>query len=110
MKISYLYILECSDGSYYTGMTANLERRMEEHESGKNKDSYTYSRRPVKLVFYTDFTDINLAIEFEKQIKKWSRAKKKALIEERYDDLINLAKKKFKKNDKIPDKIKKTKP
>jgi len=104
MKISYLYILECSDGSYYTGMTANLEKRMEEHESGKNKDSYTYSRRPVKLVFYTDFTDIKLAIEYEKQIKKWSRAKKKALIEERYDDLINLAKKKFKKENSSDDK------
>lgn len=104
MKISYLYILECSDGSYYTGMTANLEKRIEEHESGKNKDSYTYSRRPVKLVFYTDFTDIKLAIEYEKQIKKWSRAKKKALIEERYDDLINLAKKKFKQKDAAEDK------
>jgi len=97
MKEYYIYILECADKTYYTGFTSNLEKRIQEHESGKYKDSYTYKRRPVKLVFYASFSDVNMAIEKEKQIKKWSKAKKKALIEGKYEDLINLAKKRFKK-------------
>lgn len=66
-----------------------------EHSFGRYPDSYTHSRRPVKLVFYCDFTDIEIAIDKEKQIKKWSRAKKEALISGDYDALPNLAKKKF---------------
>jgi len=96
MKEYYIYILECADKTYYTGFTSNLEKRIQEHESGKYKDSYTYKRRPVKLVFYASFSDVNMAIEKEKQIKKWSKAKKKALIEGKYEDLINLAKKDLK--------------
>lgn len=96
MKVSYLYILKCCDNSYYTGITSNLEKRLEEHQSGYYKDSYTFKRRPVRLIYYTSFTDINIAIEREKQIKKWSRVKKEALINDNYDALPNLAKKKFK--------------
>jgi len=97
MKVYYVYILECADSTYYTGITSNLTKRFEEHSTGKHRDSYTYSRRPLNLVFYTEFTNVELAIETEKQIKKWSRAKKKALIDGKYDKLINLAKKKFNK-------------
>ena len=97
MKEYYVYILECADKTYYTGFTSNLEKRIDEHQYGKHKDSYTYKRRPVKLVFYAAFSDVNMAIEKEKQIKKWSKAKKKALIEGKYEDLVNLAKKRFKK-------------
>ena len=96
MKLSYIYILLCSDQTYYTGVTSNLEKRIEEHICGKHFDSYTYHRRPVQLVYYTSFTSISIAIEYEKKIKKWSKAKKQALIEGRYDDLPNLSKKKFK--------------
>ncbi len=96
MKLSYVYILKCSDGTFYTGVTSNLEKRFLEHQTGKHKESYTFSRRPLALVFYCEFTDINIAIEKEKQIKKWSQAKKKALINDEYDLLPNLAKKKFK--------------
>ncbi|MEP5253995.1 MAG: GIY-YIG nuclease family protein [Winogradskyella arenosi] len=96
MKQSYVYILKCSDNSYYTGLTSNLTNRLKQHETGKHKESYTYSRRPVQLVFYAEFTDITLAIQTEKQIKKWSRAKKEALIDGTYEALPNLAKKKFK--------------
>ena len=78
-------------------MTSNIERRFEEHQSGKNRNAYTFKRRPLKLVYYTSFSDVNMAIDVEKQIKKWSRAKKKALIDGKYDQLINLAKKKFDK-------------
>jgi putative endonuclease len=97
MKQSYVYILKCSDGSYYTGVTSNLESRMFKHNSGFYPESYTSSRRPLELVFYCEFTDINLAIDKEKQIKRWSRAKKEALINGDFEALVNLAKKKFDK-------------
>jgi putative endonuclease len=95
MKQSYVYIIKCSDDSYYTGITSNLQKRINEHKIGLHKDSYTYSRGPLKMVFYAEFTDINLAINTEKQIKNWSRAKKEALINGEFDKLPNLAKKNF---------------
>lgn len=69
---------------------------MFKHDSGFYPDCYTYKRRPLELVFYAEFTDINAAILIEKQIKKWSKAKKEALINGDYETLVNLAKKKFK--------------
>ena len=95
MKLSYVYILKCADGSYYTGITSNLEQRLFRHNTAYYPESYTASRRPLELVFYCEFTDINLAIEKEKQIKKWSRAKKEALINGDFEALANLAKKRF---------------
>lgn len=95
MKLSYVYILKCSDGTYYTGVTSNLSDRIIKHNSGCYPECYTFSRRPLELVFYCEFTDINLAIEKEKQIKKWSKAKKEALINDDFESLVNLAKKKF---------------
>jgi len=95
MRISYVYILKCADGTYYTGVTSNLTQRVFQHKNGFYKNSYTHSRRPIFLAFYAEFTDINLAITTEKQIKKWSKAKKEALINNDYDKLPNLAKKKF---------------
>jgi putative endonuclease len=68
---------------------------MFQHNSGFYPDCYTFSRRPVALVFYAEFTDINFAIDKEKQIKKWSKAKKEALIRGEYDTLPNLARKRF---------------
>lgn len=96
MKIYIVYILECSDGTYYTGITSDLEKRLESHQSGKYKDSYTFSRLPVKLAYFCEFTEATVAIQTEKQIKKWSKAKKKALIFGEFENLPNLAKKKFK--------------
>ena len=95
MQQSDVYILRCSDNSYYTGVTSNLSQRIFRHQSGFYPDCYTFNRRPLELVFYAEFTDINFAIDKEKQIKKWSRAKKEALINGDYDSLPNLAKKKF---------------
>ena len=95
MKSSYVYILKCSDNSYYTGVTSNLNKRLMEHNSGMYANSYTFYRRPVELVFYIEFSDINIAIDFEKKKKKWSRAKKEALINDEFEKLPNLAKKKF---------------
>ena len=91
MKTYFVYILQCVDGSYYTGLTNNLELRLEQHNSGTNPASYTYRRRPVFLVFNQDFSDVNQAILFEKKIKKWSAKKKKALIDGDFDLLQILA-------------------
>lgn len=96
MNESYVYILKCSDGTYYTGVTSNIDKRIEEHSNGLHSKSYTFSRRPVELVYYAKFTDINIAILKEKQIKKWSKAKKEVLIKGDFDELPNLAKKSFK--------------
>lgn len=91
----YVYILECSDQTYYTGITNNVDKRVNEHQLGLHPGSYTYDRRPVELVYYETFTDPDTAIAFEKKIKKWSHAKKKALIEANYHLLPSLAKKKI---------------
>jgi putative endonuclease len=61
MKYYHVYILQCSDGSFYTGITNDIERRLIEHESGENKNSYTFKRRPVTLVFNEVFNDVNQA-------------------------------------------------
>jgi putative endonuclease len=88
-------MLECSDKSYYVDVTNNLERRLKEHEEGINPEAYTHSRRPVELKWYEEFKYIEKAIDFEKKIKKWSRAKKQALIEGKHEKLPELSKKKF---------------
>ena len=95
MKDYYVYIVKCSDGSYYTGVTSNLERRLNEHNSGSIK-GYTSERLPVKLVYSNRFTDINDAIRAEKRIKGWSRAKKEALIKGDFEELQRLSKSKTK--------------
>lgn len=92
MKQYFVYILLCNDSSYYTGITNDLERRFHEHQSGKNSKSFTYKRRPLKLVFYESFNDVNQAIAFEKQVKGWRRAKKEALINGEWHLLPGLAK------------------
>ena len=51
MKFYFVYILKCSDASYYVGITSNLDRRVSEHNAGKYPDAYTHSRRPVELVW-----------------------------------------------------------
>ena len=71
----FTYILECSDGKYYTGYSDDLDARVESHNTGEYPNAYTLRRRPVKLVFYMEFEDVDSAKEFERQIKKWTRAK-----------------------------------
>ena len=93
----FVYILECSDGSFYTGITNNLDRRIAEHNEGENPRAYTYKRRPVKLVFYEGFSDPYFAYEKERQIKGWSREKKKALIQGQWDKLPELARRRSRK-------------
>jgi len=91
MNQYFVYILLCSDNSYYTGVTNDMERRLYEHENALNPGSYTCKRRPVKLVFQEDFSNINQAIAFEKQVKGWNRAKKEAIIRGEWDLLPELS-------------------
>jgi putative endonuclease len=75
----YMYILRCSDNSYYTGSTNDLERRLEEHQLGVAAN-YTSERLPVKLMYFEEFDRIDDAFYREKQVQGWSRKKKEALI------------------------------
>jgi putative endonuclease len=95
MRDYFVYILKCSDDSYYTGVTNNLEKRISEHKSGVIK-GYTMNRLPVELVFSERFSDVNQAIRFEKQVKGCNRRKKEALINKDFDLLIKLSNKKKK--------------
>ena len=87
-----VYIVRCSDGSYYTGLTKQeIGARVWEHNEGIC-DGYTRKRRPVELVFAETYDRIIDAIARERQIKGWSRAKKEALIAYDYERLPELAK------------------
>ena len=92
MKHYTVYILKCSDGSYYVGVTNDIEKRLVEHTNGVDPKAYTFRRRPVKLVFQEHFHDVNQAINFEKQVKGWRRQKKEALINREWDRLPELSK------------------
>lgn len=92
MKYYCTYILKCSDGLIYTRITNDIVRRLEEHESGANKNCFTFKRRPIELIYQQEFSDVNQAITFEKKIKKWSRKKKIALANRDFDMLQILAK------------------
>lgn len=91
MKYFYVYILECADDSFYIGVTNIVGRRFIEHSTGLKEDSYTFNRRPLKLVFCRQFTKPMEAINFEKQVKGWTRQKKVALINYNYENLHELA-------------------
>jgi putative endonuclease len=92
MKNYFVYILKCNDISYYTGITNNIDRRLEEHISGSNPKSYTFDKRPLELVWLKSFEDPDMAILTEKRIKGWSRRKKEALINEDWDKLVEYSK------------------
>ncbi len=72
---SYMYILKCSDGSFYTGSTRELDKRVQEHNMGMGAN-YTKKRRPVELVYFEEFQRVDDAFAREKQIRGWSRSKK----------------------------------
>lgn len=77
----YVYIIQCKDGTYYTGITTNVERRLKEHNSGTGA-KYTRSRSPVELEEYKEFKDRSEASKEEARIKKLTRIKKEKLIGE----------------------------
>ncbi|MSR87187.1 GIY-YIG nuclease family protein [Candidatus Peribacteria bacterium] len=91
----FVYLLECADKTIYVGVTNDYQRRLYEHQAGLHPDSYTFTRRPVKLVYVATFNDIHEAISWEKHVKRWSNSKKAALAEGDEAALHVLAKKKF---------------
>lgn len=87
----WVYMLRCSDDSLYVGVTNSIERRMREHTTGANPTSYTFSRRPVELVYHEKYFFNLEAIAREKQLKNWSHAKKEALIAGDFKKLKTLS-------------------
>ncbi|HET7842629.1 MAG TPA: GIY-YIG nuclease family protein [Xanthomonadales bacterium] len=87
----WAYMLRCRDGSFYVGHTDGIERRLQEHDDGC-VDSYTRERRPVSLAWSQEFATREEAKIAEAQLKGWSRAKKQALVDGRWDVIRALAK------------------
>jgi len=87
--MAHMYILECSDGTYYTGSTIDLKRRLWEHNNDLGSN-YTQKRQPVKLVYCEHCDNIDNAFKREKQVQGWSRKKKESLIAGHFDKLSDL--------------------
>ena len=90
---AFTYMLLCADGSFYVGSAAgdDLERRISEHNAGKHPGSYTFTRRPVRIVWSEHFDRITDAIAAERQLKGWSRAKKEALARGDWERVCSAA-------------------
>jgi putative endonuclease len=93
----FTYMLECADGSYYVGSTQLLDERVHQHQMGLAAD-YTRRRLPVRLVWFEEHEHLGAAFGREKQIQNWSRAKREALIDGRYADLPDLARRRGARN------------
>lgn len=91
MPKGYMYILECSNGSYYTGSTKYLAKRFMQHANGEGAN-HTKKYLPVKLVYVEEYKRIDTAFYREKQVQGWSRKKKEALIAGMLERLHELAK------------------
>ena len=91
MRSYFVYMLQCADGSYYTGVTNDVERRVSSHVVGNDPSSYTFKRRPLQLVYTAEFREVYDAISWEKQVKRWNRKKKEALIVREYERLPRLS-------------------
>jgi tRNA/rRNA methyltransferase len=86
----WVYMLRCSDGSYYVGHTDDVEKRVTEHQIDAGC-GYTATRRPLRVVFTEEFPSREEAIAAECQLKGWSRSKKQALIERNWPAITRLA-------------------
>ncbi len=95
MQDFYVYILKCSDGSFYTGHTDNLEKRIAEHQAGQY-EGYTAKRLPVTVVFVEGCASRAEALEAERKIKTWNRKKKETLAFEGWKGIIGMRKHKVK--------------
>ena len=82
-SMCYTYILKCSDGTYYTGWTNDLDKRLKAHNGGKSGAKYTRNRRPVTLVYYEEFQGKQEAMKREYAIKQLTRKEKENLIKEK---------------------------
>lgn len=87
----YVYVIRCFDGSFYVGVTNDVERRFWEHEQGFDSTCYTCKRRPLRLVHVAQFQWIHEAISYEKKLKTWSHRKKRALCDGAWNDIARYA-------------------
>ena len=87
----YMYILLCSNGTYYTGSTKDLELRYQQHASG-NGANHTKKYPPTKILYYEEYDRIDTVFYREKQIQGWSRKKKEALMKNKLNELILFSK------------------
>ncbi|UCN01081.1 GIY-YIG nuclease family protein [Sulfurimonas sp. SWIR-19] len=85
--VYYVYILQCSDNSLYTGITTDLKRRISEHNHSEKGAKYTKIRRPVRLVYNEEHTNRSSASKREYEIKKLSRSEKLKIIKRRVDEI-----------------------
>ncbi|HAU1605993.1 TPA: GIY-YIG nuclease family protein [Legionella pneumophila] len=90
----WVYILQCSDKSYYTGQTDNLEKRLTQHQDKMIPGCYTSTRLPIELKYSQEFMSREEALNAERQIKGWSRRKKEALIKGDWQALSDYSKRK----------------
>lgn len=87
----YVYILKCSDGSYYVGQTSDIEQRLAQHKDGAYK-GYTSTRRPVTLLWHQKVQTDDEAFQLERKLKGWTRAKKEALIAGKFEQIHEIVK------------------
>ena len=87
----YMYILRCADDSYYTGSTWDLEKRLAQHQRGEGA-RHTAKRLPIELVYCEEYDRVEDAFRREKQVQRWSRKKKEALMSGNINELHRLAK------------------
>lgn len=92
--MAHVYMLRCADGSYYVGSCRQLELRLSQHQQGLGAE-YTRHRLPVELVWSQEYESVAEAFAMEKRIQGWSRAKREALIDGRFEDLPALSRKRF---------------
>ena len=79
-KIFYFYIVRCADDSLYSGITTDLKRRVEEHNSDKLGARYTRSKQPVQLIYNETFSSKSLALKREWEVKKMTKKEKELLL------------------------------
>ena len=91
VKTFWVYMLRCADDSYYIGVTSNIEQRIAQHHYGTYRSCYTFTRRPLELVFAEESNTPEQAFFVEKRLKGWSRAKKSALARKDWPEIQRLA-------------------
>ena len=87
----WVYMLGCADRSFYVGHTDCLEKRVAQHEAGAIPTCYTFTRRPVQLLYSAGFPTREEALAMERRIKGWNRAKKTALIREDWKEISRIS-------------------
>jgi predicted GIY-YIG superfamily endonuclease len=87
---AWVYILECRDGSYYTGCTTDIDARIAAHRAG-SFEGYTATRLPIEVRYVAEFQTVHEAIDWERKLKRWTPAKKEAVMDGRWEQLPSLA-------------------